>query len=80
MDTELAIRLTDIVKSIGDAKYEIMGEVSNVKRKVAIIQTNLDNHLKQVEGKEVTKQRAFDKKTVVIGLVIGGVAVLAVFT
>ncbi len=80
MDTELAIRLTDIVKSIGDAKYEIMGEVSNVKREVAIIKTNLNNHLEQVEGKETTKRRAFDKKTVIISLVIGGVAVLAVFT
>lgn len=80
MDTELAIRLTDIVKSIGDAKYDIMSEVSVCKRDIAVVKTQLCNHLKQVEGEEAAKERTFDKKTVVISLVIGGVAVLAVFT
>ena len=79
MDTDLALRLTDITKSIGDAKYEIMSEVSNVKREVAVIKTQLCNHLDQVENEETAKDRTFDKKTVVISLVIGGVAVLAVF-
>lgn len=77
MDTDLALKLTEVVKSIGDAKYEIMSEVSVCKRDIAVVKTQLCNHLKQVEQEENKKQRVFDKKTVMIGLIIGSVAIYA---
>ncbi len=77
MDTDLALRLTEIVKSIGDAKYDIMSEVSVCKRDIAVIKTKLNNHLEQVDKTETTKGKSFDRKTVVIGLLIGAVAVYA---
>lgn len=79
MDTDLAMKLTEIVKEIGDTKYEIMSEVSNCKREVALVKQKLTTHMKEVEGIEVKKQRVFDKKTVIISLVIGLVTVVAVF-
>ena len=79
MDTDLAMKLTEIVKEIGDTKFEIMDEVSNCKREVALVKQKLTTHMKDVEGVETKKARIFDKKTVIISLVIGLVAVVATF-
>jgi len=78
MDTDLAIKLTDIVESIGTAKYEIMSEVSNCKREIALVKQKLTTHLETEEARETSKNRKFDKKTVLISISIGAVAVFAV--
>lgn len=80
MDTDLAMKLTEIVESIGDTKYEIMSEVSNCKREIALVKQQLTNHLKAEEVKVKAKDKIFDKKTVIISLSIGIVAVIATMT
>lgn len=78
MDTELAMKLTDIVKEIGDTKLEIMSEVGDCKRDIALIKQKLTSHLKAEEDKVKTKERRFDKKTVVFGIALSIVGIVAV--
>lgn len=78
MDTDLAMKLTEIVKSIGDAKLEVMSEVSECKRDIALVKLKLTTHLKAETEKETTKERRFDKKTVVLGIGLSIVGIVAV--
>lgn len=78
MDTDLAMKLTEIVKSIGDAKLEVMSEVSECKRDIALVKQKLTTHLKAEEDKKKSKERIFDKKTVVLTILLSIVGVMAV--
>lgn len=78
MDTDLAMKLTEIVKEIGDTKYAIMSEVSDCKRDIALVKQKLTTHLKAEDEKKKSKERVFDKKTVVLGILLSIVGVIAV--
>jgi len=78
MDTDLAMKLTEIVKEIGDTKYAIMSEVSDCKREIALVKQKLTTHLKAEEVKVTKKERRFDKKTVVLGIGLSIVGIVAV--
>jgi len=79
MDTELALKLTEIVEKIGDTKNELGSSIAECKKEIAVVKERLGNHLDNEEKKNNTKHRLFDKKTVVIAIVIAGVGLLAAF-
>jgi len=79
MDTDLSIKLTEIVEKIGDIKTELTEKIGECKTEIGIVKTNLKNHLENEEKKNNKKERRFDKKTVIFGILLGVVGLIAAF-
>ncbi len=77
MDIELALKLTEIVEKIGDNKTTLCSKINECKTNIALVGQKLDIHLKNQKEKEDKKDRVFDKKTVIIGIIIGVIGLVA---
>ena len=79
MDTELGLKLTEIVEKIGETKNDLCNQLGECRKDIAVLDEKLDNHLENEEKKHKKKERRFDKKTVILGIVIGVVGLVAAF-
>ena len=79
MDTELSMKLIEIVEKIGDTKNELCTQIGKCRSAIAVVEQKLDDHLVNELEKDNKKERIFDKKTVILGIIIGVVGLVAAF-